>query len=241
MVDLFSDNLDPSITKRLCESIGIRNPFPKIQGIATACYALQIFPHLSLDDAVQHYIACRKTPAPVYQISHYEEVDLFSHDIDPFITKELCESIGIGNLFPKIQGIATACYALQRYPELSLEEAVPKYIEYLNKPKPVYEIPKTSAYHHVKKVDGVSIVDWDNNREGYHVTKVYASNYHQKDGNGINMNVSFVVKNEDEAIQLCRKIIEAVKADINARPYVNSYGIKRIHFSGPMAFISGNP
>jgi hypothetical protein len=173
------------------------------------------------------------------------EVDLYSDKIDPIVTIEYLETLEVGCLFPKVQGVATACYAHQRFPMLSLEEAVQKYIEERNYQRdhlPPPPVKVMRVYDYVTKVDGVRIVDWDNDRDGRCVAKVFAKNFWQKGPGDINVDYEFDVDNVVDATELCKKVINDVKTSKHPKvqEMIQKYGVKGLHFSGPMIFVSGN-
>ena len=60
---------------------------------------------------------------------------LYSSSLDPRITLEMVADTPMGVRMPQLQGFGTAYYAHQRYPDLSLENAVRLYIEDREKSK----------------------------------------------------------------------------------------------------------
>ena len=83
-VNLYSHEIDSSITIELLKSIKVGDTFPKIQGVATASYANSRYPELPLHEAIKKYvedieasrIARANAPiVPHVKVSAFEYVD----------------------------------------------------------------------------------------------------------------------------------------------------------------------
>lgn len=65
---------------------------------------------------------------PIFTFNYTpRRVDLSSANIDPSITIEMIRNMPLATQFPQLQGFGTAYYAVDRYPNLSLQDAVARY------------------------------------------------------------------------------------------------------------------
>lgn len=161
-----------------------------------------------------------------------KKVDIFSDTIDPSVTIDFLKTIRGGDFFPKIQGVATANYAHQQFPDLPLDEAVRAYIiERDRTPSPTPPFVPTHVYEFIKECDGVRCVGWDDdrlfhcflffslssnfspNREGWLICTVDdpRSNYAPRRHWNLKVDFSFDVSSVAEAKRVARKILRVVR------------------------------
>lgn len=187
------------------------------------------------------------------------DVDLYSHDIDPTVTIEFLEGLGLGCRFPEIRGVATAFYAHQRFSKLPLQEAVAKYIEEeeeraRNPPPQPVRVP-SSVPEFIKEFDGVRCVDWDDDREGRLVctleTKSNDDNWKHHPWN-LQTDLKFTVGSVAQAKKVARHVLRIARK-FNPCPSRKTLprGVKKakttefkcgpvtgLHFSGNLVFVS---
>ncbi len=164
-------------------------------------------------------------------------MDLYSNTVDPIVTKAyLQENVCIGREYPKVQGVATAYHAVDRFPTLSLEDAVIKYIELKSQPRAPSPPPELGPDHFLKTYKGYTIRNWDDRdgRSGYLIRVVKESDIQCLRDIGClpqGNSRSYVVTSEQESKDAVDAILKIMDSSFHLKH------LSSISFSGHCAFL----